>query len=127
MLSVIRRQDGEIFFVKISEAVRADYLADLVHRVLVGDEIFLRVDVSTVPTGVFERRCGDSDVNLACSGNSLHSALPCAQPDGKNGEDGKLQAPAKRESQIRNAHLAPSPWLYRRGVQDRKRTPNEAP
>lgn len=28
---------------------------------------------------------------------------------------------------IRNAHLAPSPRLYRRRVQDRKRAPHEAP
>ena len=50
-----------------------------------------------------------------------------AQPDGKNGADGKPQAPAERKPQIRDAHLAPSPRIYRRGVQDRKRTPDEAP
>ena len=57
----------------------------------------------------------------------LHSAVPCPEPDGKDGEDGKPQAPAEREPQIRNAHLAPSPRLYWRRVQDRKRAPHEAP
>ena len=39
----------------------------------------------------------------------------------------KPQTPAEREPQIRHENLAPSPWLYWRRVQDRKRAPHEAP
>lgn len=57
----------------------------------------------------------------------LHSALPCTQSDGKDGQNRKPQAPAKRKSKVRNANLASSTRLYRRRVQDRKRTPYETP
>ena len=78
-------EQRRLFQRQIAQTVHADDLRDLLHRMMAGDQVFLRIDIRSVIAGVQERRRGDAHMDLLCPGFPQQADDP---PAGRTPDDG---------------------------------------
>ena len=82
---IVTGQALQFFDRKISERIRPDHLADLRYRMVAGNQVLLRVYVSTVIAGIEKRGRCYPHMNLSGSGIPQESDNPfagCSAHDG---------------------------------------------